>query len=77
MVRWSSPGILVPLVLNLMVLTVVPRVFAENPPSTAVPLLVLVMAWPWFLSWIVGRVLKGHAEKIARQRDDAGDDGFV
>jgi hypothetical protein len=77
MARWNSPGILVPIVLNLMVLTVVPQVFAENPPSTAVPLLVLVMAWPWFLSWIVGRVLKNHAEKIARQRDDAEDTDFI
>jgi hypothetical protein len=77
MARLSSPGYLVPIVLNLMVLTVIPRVFSENPPSTAVPLVVLVMAWPWFLSWIVGRVLASHAAKSAGRRDDSDDRDFI
>jgi len=77
MARLSSPAYLVPIVLNLLVLTVVPRVFAENPPSTALPLVVLVLAWPWFLSWIVGRVLKAHEQKIARRREDEDDRDFI
>jgi len=77
MARVTSPGILVPIVLNLMVLTVIPRVFAENPPATAVPLVVLVMAWPWFLSWIVGRVIRGYEEKRARRPEDTEDRDFI
>ena len=57
MAKVTDTGIVVPIIFNVILLAGIPF-FPKEETGLFVPLLVLALGAPWFLSWLVGRVMR-------------------
>ena len=77
MARKPSPFITIPIFLNLILLAGIPYFGGMTEVVGLIPVLVLALATPWLLYFIIGRILESVARE-ARKRDNGdGDTDFI
>ena len=70
-------GWLIPVFLNLLVLVIVRNIFQENSWDRAVMLAVAALGFPWFLYFVVGRMISHVATNRLRESPNGEDTDFV
>jgi len=69
MAKVTDTGIVVPIIFNVILLAGIPF-FPKEETGLFVPLLVLALGAPWFLSWLVGRVMR-ESQRRREARDNS------
>ncbi|MEN8006969.1 MAG: hypothetical protein ABFS42_08130 [Candidatus Krumholzibacteriota bacterium] len=68
MILKRNPYLMIPLFLNLILLTGIPYFDGSQEVVRLAPLLVFALALPWILYFVIGRIL----ESVARQAREKG-----
>ncbi len=66
-----NPGYVIAVFLNVALLCGIPF-FQAGEAARLAPLIVLALAFPWLLAWLIGRFVN-RIEKDARERRDRDD----
>lgn len=72
-----NPYLLIPIFLNVILLAGVPYFGGLTDVVGLVPLLVLAFATPWFLYFLIGRILADVEKKARREGDGPEDTDFI
>ena len=77
MVRRFNPYMIIPIVLNVLVLGVVPRLFEANEFGRALFVFAIAIIWPWVLYFVIGRILEDLVKQVSKKREADENHDFV
>ncbi len=67
----------IPVVANLAVLAVIPTILDKQTASNATVLIIAALAFPWFMGLLVGKLIQGIIDEVAKRRDADEKSDFV
>ena len=72
-----NPYLLIPIFLNVILLAGLPYFGGLTEVAGLIPVIVLALATPWFLYFLIGRILADVEKKARRESDGPEDTDFI
>jgi len=77
MSRFTKPGIVIPIFLNLIFVAVIPFYLGFPDRFSVGPLLLAAFAFPWLLSFVIGSIIQYADKSSKRRREEKEHSDFV
>ena len=77
MARRFNPYMLIPILLDVLVLSVAPRLFEAESFGRAFFIVVIALVWPWVLYFIIGRILQDIVKHVSKEQEENENHDFV